>query len=200
VLIVVETPAMNDGGVLLAAFADRAARLGVNVQTVGSGHEPAAVGEIAWHAGARSVSLASNLPEREALEAVITAQGLHVVSPESLGPDARADLGVSLASMAVAETGSLLLHSSAADRRVEMCVDVHVILVAAADLQPTLDDALARIAAISADGRSYVSLITGPSRSADIELQPAVGVHGPRELHVVLIGPADRAAREAPAS
>ena len=185
------------GATVLEAFSARAARLGVSAHTAEVGHEPAAVGEIAWHVSAHSVALAGNLPEREALGAVITAQGLHLIATESLGPDSRADLGVSVAVMGIAETGSLLLHSSAADRRVEMCVDVHVVLVDVADLRPTLDDALARIGTISAEGRSYVSLITGPSRSADIELQPAVGVHGPREVHVVLVGQLDRATGEA---
>jgi L-lactate dehydrogenase complex protein LldG len=62
------------------------------------------------------------------------------------------------------------------------------LLVPKDQLVPTLDDALERIEALVRDGRPYVTLMTGPSRTADIERALTVGVHGPRELHVVLVG------------
>jgi L-lactate dehydrogenase complex protein LldG len=62
------------------------------------------------------------------------------------------------------------------------------LLVPRDQLVASLDEALARIEGLVLDGHPYVTLMTGPSRTADIERALTVGVHGPRELHVVLVG------------
>jgi len=89
---------------------------------------------------------------------------------------------------AVAETGSVAVALPRAERGEALLSDRLWLLVPGSDLVPTLDDALARIEALVRDGRPYVTLMTGPSRTADIERALTVGVHGPRELHVVLVG------------
>ncbi len=89
----------------------------------------------------------------------------------------------------MAVTGSVLLHSTAEDRRVELCVDVHLVLLDPTALVPTLDTAFRTLGAISARPPAYATLVSGPSRSADIERQITIGVHGPRALHVFLREP-----------
>jgi L-lactate dehydrogenase complex protein LldG len=89
---------------------------------------------------------------------------------------------------AVAETGSVVVALPRAERGAALLAERLWLLVPAGDLVPTLDDALARIDALVRAGRPYVTLMTGPSRTADIERALTVGVHGPRELHVVLVG------------
>jgi L-lactate dehydrogenase complex protein LldG len=89
---------------------------------------------------------------------------------------------------AVAETGSVAVALPRAERGQALLADRLWLLVPASELVPTLDDALGRIDALVRDGRPYVTLMTGPSRTADIERALTVGVHGPRELHVVLVG------------
>lgn len=89
---------------------------------------------------------------------------------------------------AVAETGSVAVAMPRAERGAALLSERLWLLVPASELVPTLDDALARIEALVRDGRPYVTLMTGPSRTADIERALTVGVHGPRELHVVLVG------------
>jgi L-lactate dehydrogenase complex protein LldG len=89
---------------------------------------------------------------------------------------------------AVAETGSVAIALPRAERGQALLADRLWLLVPASELVPTLDDALGRIDGLVRDGRPYVTLMTGPSRTADIERALTVGVHGPRELHVVLVG------------
>lgn len=100
------------------------------------------------------------------------------------------DLGLSGAQIGIAETGTLALVSDAERHRlVSLVPPVHVALLELDDLVGTLEEALERMQ----DGRPggiparAVSWITGPSRTADIELTLVVGVHGPREFHVIII-------------
>lgn len=88
---------------------------------------------------------------------------------------------------AVAETGSVAVALPRDERGRCLLAERLWLLVSADELVPTLDVALERIDALVRSGRPYVTLMTGPSRTADIERALTVGVHGPRELHVVLI-------------
>jgi hypothetical protein len=88
---------------------------------------------------------------------------------------------------AIVETGSLaLFYGPGAGRLSSLVVPVHVAVVLRAQLVPTLDEFLALVHG-HLGPRSGAVLVTGPSRSADIEQVITVGVHGPRELHVVFI-------------
>jgi L-lactate dehydrogenase complex protein LldG len=89
---------------------------------------------------------------------------------------------------AVVETGSVAVALPRAERGEALLSDRLWVLVPTSELVPTLEDALARIDGLVREGRPYVTLMTGPSRTADIERALTVGVHGPRELHVVLVG------------
>ena len=113
------------------------------------------------------------------------------------GPDPErllvADLGVSDAVVGIAETGSLLTHLDPVDSRlVTMLPLTHVALLQREALVETLEDGIAmtrnRILTLHAQGKpSYISWVMGPSRTADIERVSTIGVHGPRELHIVLV-------------
>jgi len=169
------------------AFARQAARVGATVRRT---TPPAAIAQalaILREAECKTVALADALPQRSLFAQALSAAGLSLVSTAALWPTRRADAGISDATLAVAETGSLLLYSTSEDRRVELCVDVHLVLLAADALVPTLDAAFAALRDISARPPAYVSLVSGPSRSADIERQLTIGVHGPRAVYILLL-------------
>jgi L-lactate dehydrogenase complex protein LldG len=172
---------------ILAAFESQAERVGATVRRTTPSSMVDAALSIVREAGCRTVALARALPDRAHFVEAMDGAGLSEVPLATLWPVRRADAGISHASMGVAETGSLLLHSTSEDRRVELCVDVHLVLVDGAALVPSLDEAFAALKEIASRPPAYVSLVSGPSRSADIERQITIGVHGPRALHVLVV-------------
>jgi L-lactate dehydrogenase complex protein LldG len=95
--------------------------------------------------------------------------------------------GVSTALYGLADTGSVVLAASPEEPRANSLLpDVHVTLLAEDRILPGLDELFA---ALGPDLPSALAIVTGPSRSADIKQKLAVGVHGPREVHVVLLPP-----------
>ena len=106
---------------------------------------------------------------------------------------AAAGLGITGADYAVAETGSVvLLPRRGISRLVSLLPPVHLALVRPQDVVESLDDLflLRRLDyhRNGGDMGSYLNFITGPSRTADIEQTLVVGVHGPGEVHMVLLG------------
>ena len=99
-------------------------------------------------------------------------------------------VGVVRAAKGIAQTGTCIVVTDDESLRLDtMLPEVSVILLNSADILPDLPSAAPFLRAEQTQGRaSYVSFITGPSRTADIERVSAIGVHGPLELHIVLIG------------
>jgi L-lactate dehydrogenase complex protein LldG len=96
------------------------------------------------------------------------------------------EVGVTRAQAGIAETGTLVLDSSCErNRLVSVVPPVHIAILAASRIYPTLADVLAMLQ--SGDELSpAITFITGPSRTADIELTLTIGVHGPQELYVII--------------
>lgn len=96
--------------------------------------------------------------------------------------------GLSVAQQAIAETGSVVLvERELTDRSVGLMTETHIVVCALHDLAPSLDDAGETLATAASERGSYATLVTGPSRTADIERQLTVGVQGPARLHVIFI-------------
>jgi L-lactate dehydrogenase complex protein LldG len=105
---------------------------------------------------------------------------------------ARADLGLSGVDYVIAETGTLVLMARAGQMRgVSLLPPVHVAVARTPQVIATLADYLLLAQAAGADPQQYltscVSFVTGPSRTGDIELKLTVGVHGPGELHLLVL-------------
>jgi L-lactate dehydrogenase complex protein LldG len=99
------------------------------------------------------------------------------------------DLGVTGAQWGVAETGTLVLESDAERHRLASLVPTaHVAIIEDRNVRQTLGEVLQAISDRGERGLSRaITFITGPSRTSDIELTLAIGVHGPAELYVVVI-------------
>ena len=103
-----------------------------------------------------------------------------------------AAVGITGVDFALAESGSLVLTSATeGSQLVSLAPPTHIALYRRRQVVPFLEDVLdglapARRADVASDGRSIV-FVTGPSRTADIEQILIRGVHGPREVHAVLV-------------
>ena len=102
-----------------------------------------------------------------------------------------ADIGITGVDYAIAETGScVLLPRKGVSRVISLLPPVHIAVVQPGQILPSLDElfALRRDAFLDGDIGSYLNIISGPSRSADIEYKLITGVHGPGEVHMILLG------------
>ena len=99
-----------------------------------------------------------------------------------------ADIGLSTAEWAIAETGSLVLESGPGKgRTVTLLPPTYVAVVPVDRVLRTVPEAIERYAG-SGGLPANVCFHTGPSRSGDIEMSLAIGVHGPGDVHVLLVG------------
>lgn len=96
------------------------------------------------------------------------------------------DVGITTAQAAIAETGTLVLDSARERHRlVSLVPPVHIAIVDTSTIYATLGETLTMLQ----NGKELspaVTFITGPSRTADIELTLTIGVHGPQELYVII--------------
>ncbi len=100
---------------------------------------------------------------------------------------AGAQIGITGALGGLAETGSVALHCGPGRGRLaSLLPPVHVALLRADQLFPTMAHFIQAHPAALQEASSFV-FITGPSRTADIEQTLTLGVHGPKNLHVILI-------------
>ncbi len=100
----------------------------------------------------------------------------------------RAEIGLTGVQAAIAATGSLVVYSSDAQpRTASLLPPTHIAVVRPYDVVPDLETFISRVDPRN-PGSPNITVITGPSRTADIELSITLGVHGPGEL-VVVIGP-----------
>ncbi len=98
------------------------------------------------------------------------------------------DAGIVEADYAIAATGTLaMIGAPTRPRSLSLIPPNNIVLLSAARILPNL------AAVLDAVGRETIAaqpmvLITGPSRTADIEKRIVIGVHGPKELYVVIVG------------
>ena len=189
---------------LLDVLAETAESAGWHVHLVETNEEAAsAVGDIARRLEARSVvRSAEEIFDRVDVDASLRRVG---VSPIVLASGRgrrreelkriafEADLGVTGVTYAIAETASCVITPRRGVARItSLAPPAYVALVEARQVLESLDDyfVLARADYLRQRGRAptYTNFISGPSRTADIEQTLTIGVHGPGEVHMVLIG------------
>jgi L-lactate dehydrogenase complex protein LldG len=132
------------------------------------------------------------LPDSEFLEKLgvvdaLRRAGFAATRWSEMTLDAAYDVDVAVTDVycGVAETGSLVIRPSPGHGRVISLVPpIHVAILEPTNFVPDLVDLMGKL---TTDGAPNVVLVTGPSKTADIEMQLVTGVHGPGHVHLFLL-------------
>lgn len=206
----VHAPALPDRVGYSGAGADPAARMAAEVEAAG-GHAhlvadlPAARAALAQlldrYAPQSALCWQHPLLERLGLNELLASRGIDRTDHGTLSPCApaeqrsrmlAADIGITSADFAVAETGTLAVASCPGqERSASLLPPVHIALIERSQILPDLFDLFDRMEQLCPGGvqnlASNWTLITGPSKTGDLELTLTTGVHGPGTWHVIVI-------------
>lgn len=113
------------------------------------------------------------------------AVGLAIEARPTVGADR---LGITGAFCAIAETGTIVIVSGArTPTSTALLPDTHVVVLKESDIVPGMEEALSRVRDRAEGMPRAVNLISGPSRTGDIEQTIVLGAHGPYRVHVLLL-------------
>jgi len=184
---------VNPDAILAARFASEVAAVGCDVRRVTMENWLLSIEEILRGHAARSVLIEPGpetalTPKRAAsLRQALAAKGLATMEDPSDDDMFAVDVSVTGVVTAVAETATMVCVSgSRTARGATLIPPAHIALVARSQIVPDLFDTFEQI---SAWGQmpANVNLITGPSKTADIEGVLVTGIHGPGSVHVLLL-------------
>ena len=195
--------AVNEGE-LVQKLGEMAQMQGWNVSRASKPQEAAGyIRELAASSGAKlvvrsdqqvldSISLDSSLVQ-DGVQVTVMARASGLSPEEIRQQESGADIGVTGADYAIAETGSVaVLPRRGLSRLVSLLPPIHVAVVRPREVVESLEDlfVLRRLAYYQegSDMSSSMYFITGPSRTADIEQTLVIGVHGPKQAHLLLLG------------
>ncbi|KIH76080.1 L-lactate dehydrogenase complex protein LldG [Geoalkalibacter ferrihydriticus] len=172
---------------LVQGFSEAASRVGAKVLPMRDAS--AAADYIHMQAGGLVLLAPSPSLERLGLARGLRERGSDIAThqPRTQAPAAAA--GITGANFAIADTGTVVLESTAEATRLATTLPTrHFVLL---DPRKIVADGLAAVAPLrrlqQQTPRSFLAYISGPSRTADIERVLTIGVHGPCELHILLL-------------
>jgi len=176
-------PAAGGEGVV-ARFCERASEYRATVRRVDRAVLEEAIAQACREHGARRIAVPAGSSWRPpGVELVFDDPP---ISPRGLD---RLDGVLSGCALAIAETGTVVLDGGAASgrRALTLVPDLHVCVVETGAIHSSVPDAIAALAPAAAEGRP-LTLVSGPSATSDIELERVEGVHGPRDLVILVAG------------
>jgi L-lactate dehydrogenase complex protein LldG len=179
---------VNSDAGLPELFAERAKANKMYVQLVDADALAAAVVAAMQAKQVKTIGYSvSSLLERTGVIAALSAAGMTMHRWDQLTLDAAYDVDCGLTDVfkAVAETGSLVIRgSSSQGRSLSLVPPMYVAVVEPKNIVPDLYDLFAQLAG---QGTPDISIISGPSKTADIEMNLVTGVHGPGVVQVFVL-------------
>ncbi|HEV3375914.1 MAG TPA: LutB/LldF family L-lactate oxidation iron-sulfur protein [Thermoleophilaceae bacterium] len=170
---------------VIARFSERVGEYRATVRSAKPTDLKAVLEELCSEAGAERLAVPKDLPDEW------RADGRELIPDTDLSPHSLDTLDGALTgcALAIAETGTIVLDGGSAQgrRALSLVPDYHLCIVEASSIVATVPEAVRRLEPAVKDGRP-LTFISGPSATSDIELNRVEGVHGPRTLHVVVLG------------
>jgi L-lactate dehydrogenase complex protein LldG len=167
-------------GDIVSLFCSRAAEYKATVRRVSADELPGVVRELC---GGKRIAVPPGGPD-------VLAGVEVVVDDPALSPQALDQLDGVLTgcALAIAETGTIVLDGGqrSGRRALTLVPDWHLCIVEADTIVAGVPDAVAALAEVAAEGRPIL-LVSGPSATSDIELDRVEGVHGPRNLDILVV-------------
>jgi L-lactate dehydrogenase complex protein LldG len=177
---------------LVDAFTKELLNVNTEVQKVETVEEVrASIVELARRKGALSFAIWDTGYLRSlGLSDFLKGEGLEEIKSNDKNEMAKAGIGITGADYAIADIGTLvLLTDESRPRSVSLLPPVHVTVVKKSDIVSNINELfviLKHTLDVTQSVPSCMTFITGPSRTADIELNLTLGVHGPKELYVII--------------
>jgi len=180
-----EAGALGEAGTeaAVARFCERVAEYRATVTRVQRGRLADAVSEACGRHGAQRIAVPPGAPpELPGVELVVDEPPLSARDLDAL------DGVLTGCALAIAETGTLVLDGGARSgrRALTLVPDLHLCVVEAGTIVPSVPDAVAALSRAASEGRP-LTFVSGPSATSDIELDRVEGVHGPRTLDVIVL-------------
>jgi iron-sulfur cluster protein len=170
---------------IVATFAERVGEYRATVRTADEATLAAVLTEFCRERGAARLAVPPDLPAAWRPEAV------ELVADDELSPHEldRLDGALTGCALGIAETGTIVLDGGRAQgrRALSLVPDYHLCVVSGEQVVDLVPEAVERLEPAVRDGRP-LTFVSGPSATSDIELNRVEGVHGPRTLHVVVVG------------
>ena len=170
---------------VIARFSDRVGEYRATVRSATREELSTVLEELCREAGAERLAVPGDLPYewRPNATELVTDDGLDAQTLDTL------DGALTGCALAIAETGTIVLDGGDGQgrRALSLVPDYHLCVVEADAIVATVPEAIRELEPAVKEGRP-LTFISGPSATSDIELTRVEGVHGPRTLHVVVLG------------
>jgi len=178
------------GDDLVGLFAQRAQEIGMHVLRVRRAALLDTLDTVLSEHKVKSVVV--GVADDESINRRLASSGYEIVdwrTPDGFDRQFDVDAGITDVHAALAESGTLICHSdSAHSRGPSLLPPLHVAIVSASDVLPDMIDYWQQVRTDQpVDMPSSVVMITGPSKTGDIEGILIQGVHGPQQVHILLI-------------
>lgn len=151
------------------------------------------ISEIALRSGSkRIIKQKLAIDEEDLIVTELTKHGLRVFELDDLAQPivelARVDLAITRADLIIASTGTVVMTTCRDEERLASCLPrVHVAIADLTNMVPEPRDASNYVREhLTNEPHCTISFVSGPSRTADIEMKLILGIHGPHEVHVIL--------------